>query len=233
MVDQPHYKFPKCSDCMFRAVICKDVNTADFNNLLSTTVQHHYKKGEIILKQGVRSHHLIFLTRGIVKFSFEDQNGRNLILTLARAETLLGLANILNEDVNVFSVWALEDCEGCMIDLNRLKLLALNNRSFMFNLLQMSTGMFRNSIFNFISLAHKQVIGRLADILIFLSKDIFRSNSFTLPLSRQEIAEYAGCSKEIVIHTLRNMDADGIIRANGKNIEILDFDKLNFISRVG
>ncbi|MBQ1696676.1 MAG: winged helix-turn-helix domain-containing protein, partial [Bacteroidales bacterium] len=54
-----------------------------------------------------------------------------------------------------------------------------------------------------------------------------------LGLSRQELAEYAGCSREQIIHTLRAFSNDGIIRVSGKNVEILDYDKLLTISRVG
>ncbi len=145
----------------------------------------------------------------------------------------MGLANVLNEDVNVFSIVAIEECRGCLIDLNKLKMLALSNRMFLLNILKMSTGMFRSSIFNFISLAHKQVNGRIADILINLSKNVYQSNSFILSISRQELAEYAGCSREIVIYTLRNFDTDNIIKISGKKIELLDLERLQKISKSG
>ncbi|MFZ4463393.1 MAG: Crp/Fnr family transcriptional regulator [Bacteroidales bacterium] len=196
-------------------------------------MQQSYKAGEIILKQGMRTNHLVYLISGIVKFNYLDENGKNLILTLSVAPTLLGLANILNEDVNLFSIIAIEECKGCLIDLNKLKLLTMNNRMFMMNILKMSTGMFRSSIMNFISLAHKQVNGRIADVLIYLSKNIYKSNQFTLSLSRQELAEFAGCSKENVIHTLRNFNSDGIISLSGKKVYILDPDRLVMISKNG
>jgi CRP/FNR family transcriptional regulator len=201
--------------------------------LFQSTIQQSYKQGEVILKQGMKANHLVYLLNGIVKFNYEDENKKNLILTISKAPTLLGLANILNEDVNIFSIIAIEDCKGCLIDMNKLKLLALNNRLFMLNILKMSTGMFRSSIFNFISLAHKQVNGRIADILINLSKNVYQKSSFVLSVSRQELAEFAGCSKENVIHTLRNFDADGIIKVSGKKIEIIDFERLLKVSKTG
>jgi CRP/FNR family transcriptional regulator len=222
-----------CFECQFKNTCNQSFSQEDFNFLFQSTIQQTYKRGEMILKQGIKTNHLFYLLKGIVKFNYEDENGKNLILTISKAPTLLGLANILNEDVNIFSIMALEDCKGCLIDLNRLKILALNNRLFMLNILKMSTGMFRSSIFNFISLAHKQVNGRLADILIYLSKNIYQNNIFVLSLSRQELAEFAGCSKENVIHTMRNFDSDGIIKASGKKIEIIDFERLQKISKTG
>lgn len=222
-----------CLACLFKTTCNQTISQDDFNFLFQSTVQQTYKQGEIILKQGMKANHLVYLLDGIVKFNYEDENKKNLILTISKAPTLLGLANVLNEDVNVFSIIAIEECRGCLIDLNKLKVLALNNRLFMLNILKMSTGLFRNSIFNFISLAHKQVNGRIADILISLSQMVYHSNSFILSVSRQELAEYAGCSKENVIHTLRNFDADGIIKISGKKVEIVDLERLKKISKAG
>jgi CRP/FNR family transcriptional regulator len=86
---------------------------------------------------------------------------------------------------------------------------------------------------NFISIAHKQSNGRVADILIFLSENIYNNRSFVLSLSRQELAEFAGCSKELIIRTLQNFCTDGIIDISGKNIEILNMNLLYKISRNG
>jgi CRP/FNR family transcriptional regulator len=96
-----------------------------------------------------------------------------------------------------------------------------------------STQMFRQSILNFISIAHKQSNGRIADILLFLSHNIYNSKSFTLSLSRQELADFAGCSKELIIHTMQKFNSDGILSISGKNIEILDIERLHSISKIG
>ncbi|MFZ4399715.1 MAG: Crp/Fnr family transcriptional regulator [Bacteroidales bacterium] len=223
----------ECKACLFRTTCNQSISEDEIHFFFQSTIQQNYLRGETIFKQGMKTNHLIYLLKGIVKFNYIDENGKNLILTISSAPTLLGLANILNEDVNIFSIIAIEECKGCMIDLNKLKLLAMNDRFFMINVLKMSTGLFRNSILNFISLAHKQVNGRVADILIYLSKNIYLSNSFNLSLSRQEFAEFAGCSKENIIHTLRKFDADGIIQVSGKKIEIIDMERLQKIGKSG
>lgn len=222
-----------CFDCFFKATCNKSISEEDFDFLFQSTIQQKFKKGEIIFKQGMRTSYLMYLLKGKVKFNFEDENGKNLILSINKAPTLLGLANILNEEINIFSIIAIEDCRGCLIDLNNLKMLAINNKLFMMNVLKMSTDLFRSSILNFISLAHKQVNGRIADILLYLSKNVYEDKLFTLTLSRQELAEFAGCSKENVIHTLRNFDTDGIIKVSGKNIEIINFERLQKVSKSG
>lgn len=222
----------QCESCFFKNGLCKGLSDEEFNSIFDQTKQYTFKKGEIIFKQGAKCNELIFLTQGIVKFVC-DSHGKELIVAIDKAQTLLGLANILNEDINLFTIVAVEECKGCAINLNRFKLYTANNRKFMFEIMSLSTQMFRSSIFNFISVARKQSNGRIADVLLYLSDKIYMSKSFAIGLSRQEMADYAGCSKEQLIHTLRAFSNDGIISVSGKNIEILDYNKLLTISRVG
>ena len=228
-----YHRYFSCEDCLFRSISCQFIDSAEFEKLQNKTIQLRFRKGETILKQGAKSHNLVFLRSGIIKFNYEDDRSKNLILSLNKAPALLGGANVLNEDFNLFSVVAVEDCECCLIDSMILTRIAMNNPLYLLKMLQFITENFRNSIFNFISLAHKQVNGRVADILLFLSRNIYLDSAFTLSLSRQEVAEFAGCSKENVIHTLRKFHHDEVIRIEGKKIRILDMNRLDRISKNG
>ncbi|MCQ2251186.1 MAG: Crp/Fnr family transcriptional regulator [Bacteroidales bacterium] len=228
----PNQPLPQCETCFFKNGLCKGLSEDEFRSIFDQTRHYTFKKGEIIFKQGSKCSELIFLTTGIVKF-VTNSNGRELIVAIDRAQTLLGLANILNEDINLFTIVAVTECSGCVINFTRFKLFIMSNKQFMFEVMSLSTQMFREAIFNFISVARKQSNGRVADILLYLSDKIYSSRTFSLDLSRQELADYAGCSKEQLIHTLRTFSNDGIITVSGKNIDIIDYDKLITISRVG
>ncbi len=205
----------------------------EFEQLYDSSVIIQFKKGEVLLKQGLKTTHLVFITKGMVKFNYQDNSGKNLILTIAKAPSILGGANIFYDNINIFSITAIEDCEGYLIDVEKLKNIVINNSNFTLKLLELVSGMFKTSVFNFISLAHKQVTGRIAEILLYLSRSIYESDKFTLNLSRQEFAEFVGCSKENVINTLRKFHNEGIIEVTGKHIIINDPEKLNKISKVG
>ena len=56
---------------------------------------------------------------------------------------------------------------------------------------------------------------------------------FELPVSRREIAEYIGMTTENVIRTLSEFRRDKLIKINGKEIEIADYDTLEKISNFG
>ena len=218
---------------LLKLISSEYITEEEFEHLYDSTVILQFKKGEVLLKQGMKTTHLVFLTTGMVKFNYQESSGKNLILMLSKAPSILGGANIFYDGINIFSITAIEDCEGYLIDVEQLKTIALNNSNFAMKVLELVSGMFKDSIFNFISLAHKQVTGRIAEILLYLSRTIYESETFTLNLSRQEIAEFVGCSKENIINTLRKFHNEGIIEVTGKHIIINDAEKLSKISKVG
>ncbi len=85
----------------------------------------------------------------------------------------------------------------------------------------------------FFCLTYKQAFGRLADILLCLSDRIFKTTEFDLPLSRKELAELSGMSAETVIRMLKEFNVEGIIKMNGKAIEVIDYQRLKQISDTG
>ena len=114
-----------CADCLFKTICLQSMSEEDFNFLYESTIQKSYQKDEVIFQQGEKSPFLVFLQKGLVKFNYLDTNNKNLILTIVSAPSLLGLANVLNEDINLFSIIAIEDSMGCQIDLNKVKVLAM------------------------------------------------------------------------------------------------------------
>jgi CRP/FNR family transcriptional regulator len=109
----------------------------------------------------------------------------------------------------------------------------MNSGKYAIMMFEESTEMFKSAIFNFISLAHKQVHGRIADIILYLASQVYKSNKFTISFTKKEISEFAACSHENVITTLSKMSKEGIISFEGKVLEIKDLKKLIEISKHG
>jgi len=205
----------------------------DFELIRRTSVQLQFEKGETILKQGGIPTHIVYLEKGIVKFNYENQADRNLILTIVSAPKILGGANLFYKDNNLFSIIAVEDCEVILIDAKVLENILMDNSRFAMMMFQVASEMFKTSVINFISLAHKQKEGRIADIVLYLASEVYHETSFILSLTRREIAEFAGCSTENVIMTLSKWQNEKIISIEGKKIEIINIEKLQHISKIG
>ena len=222
-----------CQQCIFRILSAHYMPATDFELIRRTSVQLRFEKGESILKQGAKSHHLVFLHKGVVKFNYQYGTGKNYIMTIVSGPKLLGAANLFFKETNIFSLVAMEASEICLIDSKAMRTIALKHSEFILAMCERTMEMFQASIFNFISMAHNQVHGRIADILIYLWKDVYHENPEEFIITRKELAEFAACSHENVITTLSKFNKEGIITLEGKKIIVNDLKKLNEISKKG
>ena len=217
----------------FRRISLQFISEKEFDRLEKTSVKLIFKKGETILKQGSLPTHIAYLESGIVKFNFENEVNKNLILTIVSAPKILGGANLFYKDNNLFSIIAVEDCDVIMIDAKILENVLSENSRFAMMLFRTASEMFKTAVLNFVSLAHKQKEGRIADVILYLVQDVYHSQSFSLSLTRKELAEFAGCSTENVIMTLSRWQGEGIISINARKMEVSDIERLKYISKIG
>ncbi|MDP4186477.1 MAG: Crp/Fnr family transcriptional regulator [Bacteroidota bacterium] len=224
--DKPEFKW-------FRRISLRFISKEEFEKIIKTSVTLSFKRGETILKQGGLSTHVVCLEKGIVKFNYENELNKNLILTIVSAPKILGGANLVYKDNNLFSFIAVEDCEVTLIDAAVLVSIMCKNAKFSIMLSQVASSMFKTAVLNFISLAYKQKEGRIADILLYLSSDVYHCTNFNLSLTRKEMAEFAGCSTENVIMTLSKWQNENIIQTDGKQMKIVNLEQLKHISKIG
>ena len=216
-----------------KRVVMHFLSDKEFERMEKASAFLNFKKGETILKQGNQPTHVAFLQSGVVKFNYENGLNKNIILSIVAAPKILGGANLFYKDNNLFSIIAVENCEIIFIDSRVLLELLSNNGKFAVALYQIGSEMYKKAIMNFISLASKQKEGRIADILLYISEDVYRNSSFVLPVTRKEMSEFACCSPENVIMTLSRWHTEKIINICNKQIEITNVEKLRQISKMG
>jgi len=193
----------------------------------------NFKKGETVCKRGAFASHIYFLEEGLVKIYLEVKN-KNLIIALAKKNTLLGLSSILEgNDKLPYSISTYTDSRIRIINIQILKQLLKQNSVFSYHVINLLNESTSQIYVRFFSLTQKQLHGRLADILLCLANRIFRSNSFDLPLSRADLGDLTGMSTESVIRMMKEFKDDGLIEMNCKKIELLDIARLERISEFG
>ena len=226
----------KFSGCPVSSHTCKCMGKLTDEDCLlieSKSAYLTYKRGEIICKQCSLSSHVMMIEDGLVKV-FLEQGVNSIILKLATRGSLLGLSSF-NEGSNVFpySAIALSETKIKQIDLNTFHKVLSRNGEFSKEIIEMLAANSEQVNRRFFSLFHKQSYGRIADILLCLSDRIFKAKFFELPISRQDIAELTGMSGETAIRILKKFHDDGLIKMDGKTLEILEYEKLSSISETG
>jgi len=228
----PYAQFD-CSNCFINRLGMLSLSEEERKTICGKATQLSFKKGESILKQGASSTSIGFLHKGIVKFTYQKDSKKNYIMTVVSGPKLIGQANLFFKERNIFSIIAVEDCDICFLDNRDVMGVLENHGKLLLAIVERSSDMFQSSIFNFISLAHNHVYGRIADILVFLWETVYRDSEYDFTLTRKEIAEFAACSHENVISVLSNYNKEGLISFEGRKIIVQDLNKLKEISKNG
>ncbi len=229
-------KIKQGTSCTINSRICKCFErlTAEELDLLeANSVNIHYKKREIICKQGGFVSHVMYMESGLAKV-FLDDGTNSLVLKIIPTGNLLGLSS-LSEEQNTYqySAMAYVDSKIKQIDIQVFRQLLHMNAAFAKEVIDILNADSSQIYGRFFCLTHKQAYGRLADILLCLSNRIFKQDEFELPLSRKDLAELSGMSSETVIRMLKKFCDDGIIQMGKKSLKVLDYDRLNRISELG
>jgi CRP/FNR family transcriptional regulator len=192
-----------------------------------------YKKGEVIVKQGTFTSHIIVITEGLVKVFYEEGD-QILILRIAAPQSLIGLTSLpLNQNLFQYTASAYVNTRVKLIDINIIRQLIIENSRFGAAIIDLLCEVTIQKNGRFFCLSNRQAYGKLADIILCLATNIFKSNEFELLLSRKELAELAGMSPESVIRTLKNFQDDGLIKIDGKMFSVVDPDGLVKICQLG
>lgn len=223
-----------CIDCKEMSCAALNLNKEELGLQISSGHGTTFRAGELIIKEGSFTSHIIYLKSGLVK---EFKNGKNpneeYILQIVKEKTYLGLPSLFGDKVNHFSYTALTDVNVCYINLSVFKAFLLSNGNFGYHILQSVSRDSLNNYHRFTNLHFKKIFGKLADALLYFSKKIYLSNSFQMHLSRNEIAYLIGSSRESVSKQLHIFEREGIIKITGKNVSILKPKELENISKFG
>lgn len=192
-----------------------------------------FKSGEIMVKQGSPASHTLFMASGLGKVYIEGDKGRNYMLAIAQpGELILSPGAYINMR-HTHTVAAITPVRACFVSINILKQIVKTNGNFAEGMLHDFSNKFNTTNIRMVSQAQKRMSGRLAEILLYFSDEIFHKDEYEMLLSRQELGEMATMAKECVVRILKEFEDSGIIYSNSSKIKILDREKLLMISEKG
>ncbi len=192
-----------------------------------------YLKGEMLFKQGAFAPHVLFIQSGLAKVYLQLGPRKVQNLWIARSGDFLAFSSMFGEKVYHYSAMALKDTEVLMIDKESLRNLLKTNSEFGFRITSKNYRSENHLMEIVASLSYKQMRGKLAAALIYLTSEPFIHEDVFSYLSRQDIADFASISVESVIKFLKEFEKEGIIALENKHIHILDPGRLSHISETG
>ncbi len=190
-----------------------------------------FAKGETIIKQGFVASHILYIEKGLAKLDVTNDSKLSTLKLLSNDSFVGIMCSFACRNLD-FSAVALEDTTIRMIDMDIFLSLIKENGEFALRLMRHMSSLTNEIMHRTSRIAGKNVEGSLAMILNEF-KEIYKSNTFTLPVTRVGLASLAGCSKESAINTLAKFHNDGIIHLKDKCITLIKQESLDLIIKNG
>ncbi len=192
-----------------------------------------YLKGENLFKQGAFAPYIMFVRSGLVKVYLQTGHQKQVNLRIAKHGDFLAFASVFGEEVYTYSAVALKDSEVCMIEKEQLRQLLYKDNDFAMHVTSANYKNEKYLLEVIASMSYKQMRGKLATALLYLSGDDFINEDVFSYLTRQDIADFATISTESAIKFIKEFEKEDILSLDGKNIVINDHKKLELIALNG
>jgi CRP-like cAMP-binding protein len=157
-----------------------------------------------------------------------NEDGKELITGLFKEGDFVGYLALLENTEYPESAVVLEDSAVYLIPRTDFLALLFNNRDVSVRFIKMLSRNLVEKEQELLNLAYNTVRKRVADALLQL-KARFQTdaqNSFSMAISRDDLASMVGTAKESVIRALSEFKGDGYIAINGSKITLLEPEKL-------
>lgn len=180
-----------------------------------------FHKGDVLYNKGERPHGLYYIQDGIIGLINLAPNGSESLLRVFGEKFFIGYRSFLvNEEYHATSV-ALTDVKLVYFPFENAQEILEKSPALLVHLSQMLARDLRIAEERFNDLTGKRVINRIIESLVFLKK---RQPDYQW--TRREIGEFCGAKTETVTRVLTQLENEGFIQKDGRDINILDPQKL-------
>tara|TARA_B110000116_G_scaffold7156_1_gene6210 strand:- start:1003 stop:1683 length:681 start_codon:yes stop_codon:yes gene_type:complete len=204
------------------------LSDSDLNRIASKMVSRDYEKGQMILLEESTGETFFIITSGTVKVTRLSDDGREVILALLGESDFFGEMSLLDGEGRSANIVANEDAE----------VMTLSRRDFLeyletypkiaIALLEELAVRIRKSDQQIESLSLSDSEQRIGITLIRLAEEsgtIKRGDVTVQNLPyQQDIANMAGTSRETVSRTLKLLEDKKLVKRNGSDITIFNFN---------
>ncbi|MFS4467879.1 response regulator [Maribacter sp. 2210JD10-5] len=190
----------------------------------------YFEKDEQIFHEGVRSNSIYLLLKGVVKCYKMDEDGKELITGLYRADDFLGFTSFMENIPHQETATAVEATEVAGISKSELKNILNENQNISLELMELLTKNITDIKEQLLQMAYSSVRKKTAQTLLQFSEILNKKREEPIRISRSDLASVAGIATESFIRTLSSFKKEGLIAIEGRNIRILKLDALQHVN---
>lgn len=190
---------------------------------------HIYNRGEHIFDQDTPFRSCLAVRGGAIKTSIITENGSEQVTGFFLPGELVGLDSLGGERY-ACTAKALERTSVCKFPTEKLEELTRAMPELQHHMYQLMSREIQGSHQLAMLLSKNSAEERIAALLLSLSSRFQRrrmsGTKFSLPMARSDIANFLGLAVETVSRVFTRFQNQGIIRTQGREVELLDTEAL-------
>jgi len=200
------------------------------NYFCDSGISKKYKKGEIIYKEGEYSNNVYLIYKGKAKSFKIDEFGKELILNIHKDDDLIGLSAIIDNSHYYETMTAMESLEIMCISKSKLLQILESKHKLSLEIFQLVNENLTEVKEQLLQMAFGSMRRKTAKTILKFANIMSNKPTDSINISRRDLAGVAGIATESLIRTLTDFKKNGILEIEGRNIRILDLEKLEAIN---
>lgn len=196
------------------------------NFFVDNVEEFSFIPGEIIYHEGDNSNFVFLISEGMVKTFKIDEQGKELVTGLYKADDFFGFMSFSNNIAYKESAAAIENVKVLRMLKGEFKNILQKNHEVTFELIDHLTDNVSEIKDQLLQMAYSSVRKKTANTLLQFSEKMKTTHNENPKISRTDLAGIAGIATETFIRTLSDFKRDGLIDIEGRSIKILNAEKL-------
>jgi CheY-like chemotaxis protein/CRP-like cAMP-binding protein len=185
-----------------------------------------FNPSEIIYCEGDNSNYVYLIYKGVVKTYKIDEQGKELITSLNNEDDFFGFTSFTHNIPYQESAAAIEDTKAFRLSKSELQNILEKNHTVTLELIDYLSDNVSEIKEHLLEMAYSSVRKKTASTILQFSQKIKKNENENPKISRSDLASIAGIATETFIRTLSDFKKEGIIDIEGRNIKIINIEKL-------
>lgn len=218
------------NDKSFKEILSKE----DYNKYIEARKTVFFNKGEALFEEGNNVDGVYFIENGTAKLYKLGFNRKEQILRFIKEGDIIGYRALLIGEAYQATAEAMSDLQAIFIPSDVFLHLLEIDSQLSYTMLQKISFELGESSNTVTFLAQKTVRERLAEVLLLLEQKLGTDPEgfIKISLTREEIANLIGTATESAIRLISEFKQDDYIAVEGRNIKILNHEKLKKLGHV-
>lgn len=218
------------NDKSFKEILSKE----DYNKYIEAKKTVFFNKGEALFEEGSNVDGIYFIENGTAKLYKLGFNRKEQILRFIKEGDIIGYRALLIGEAYQATAEAMNDLQAIFIPSDVFLHLLEVDSQLSYTMLQKISFELGESSNTVTFLAQKTVRERLAEVLLLLEQKLGTDPEgfIKISLTREEIANLIGTATESAIRLISEFKQDDYIAVEGRNIKILNHEKLKKLGHV-